>query len=96
MTNLSKTFQKISKILIVLLAILLILVIWSYFFGNTDYQKSVILEPKIGKISVGNSILYVEIADNDFLRTRGLSGRKNLSENAGMLFIFENSGRHGP
>jgi hypothetical protein len=34
----------------------------------------------------------IEIADNDFERTRGLMYRHSLPENAGMLFIFEKSG----
>lgn len=34
----------------------------------------------------------VEIADSDYERTRGLMYRKSIQDNAGMLFIFENSG----
>jgi len=34
----------------------------------------------------------IEIADNDFERTRGLMYRVSLPDNAGMLFMFENSG----
>lgn len=34
----------------------------------------------------------IEIADNDYERTRGLMYRRSLPENAGMLFIFEQSG----
>jgi uncharacterized protein len=34
----------------------------------------------------------IEIADNDYERTRGLMYRHSLPDNAGMLFIFENSG----
>lgn len=37
-------------------------------------------------------MLTVEIADNDKLRTKGLSGRKSLPNTAGMLFIYEKPG----
>jgi uncharacterized membrane protein (UPF0127 family) len=33
----------------------------------------------------------IEIADSDFERTRGLMNRRSLPDNAGMLFIFEQS-----
>jgi len=35
--------------------------------------------------------LDLEIADNDSLRTQGLSGRRTLDWNRGMLFVFPNS-----
>jgi uncharacterized protein len=34
----------------------------------------------------------IEIADNDYERTRGLMYRHSLPDNAGMLFIFEKTG----
>jgi len=41
------------------------------------------------QIEIGNSHLDVEIANNPKLRQIGLSGRTELSENSGMLFVFE-------
>lgn len=39
--------------------------------------------------------LHVEVVDTDELRTKGLSGRETLSDNEGMLFVFEEpSERH--
>jgi len=38
---------------------------------------------------VGETELIVEIADTDILRAKGLSGRKNLNENSGMLFVYD-------
>lgn len=43
-------------------------------------QKSILLK--------GEKI-YVELADTDYLRTRGLSYRASLCENCGMLFVFD-------
>ena len=40
-------------------------------------------------VTVGTSTILVEVADTNEKRTRGLSGRQSLSENHGMLFIFD-------
>lgn len=40
------------------------------------------------KISINNTPFFVEIADTDEKRTQGLSGRDNMPENRGMLFVF--------
>lgn len=42
------------------------------------------------KIRINNKEIQVEIADTPELRFQGLSGRKSLPENHGMLFVFEN------
>ena len=44
------------------------------------------------KVTIRNHPFMVEIADTDGLRTKGLSGRKDLSPNAGMLFLFPQKG----
>jgi hypothetical protein len=43
---------------------------------------------------IGNTKIYVEIADNSIKITKGLSGRKKLEDNSGMLFLF--SSAHKP
>lgn len=45
-------------------------------------------------IRVGDASLTAEIADTPAKRMRGLSGREKLDENQGMLFVFDESGRH--
>lgn len=40
-------------------------------------------------ITVGDTKLNVEIADTKAKRELGLGGRNNLSENTGMLFVFD-------
>jgi uncharacterized protein len=47
------------------------------------------LEKKTNKRIV---TIDIEIADNDYERTRGLMYRHSLPDNAGMLFIFEKTG----
>ena len=41
------------------------------------------------EISVGKNKVFVEIMDTPEKRARGLSGRSSLSENEGLLFVFE-------
>ncbi len=41
------------------------------------------------QVLVGSKTLSVDIADNDLLRVRGLSGRSKMAEDQGMLFIFD-------
>lgn len=43
------------------------------------------------KVCFKNGCILAEVADTDFKRDRGLMFRKALSDNEGMLFIFEES-----
>lgn len=45
-------------------------------------------------ISVGEASLRAVIADTQEERTRGLSSRPSLSQEEGMLFVFEDEGKH--
>ena len=40
-------------------------------------------------VRIGEHEFWVEIADTDASRTRGLMGRTSLADDAGMLFIFD-------
>lgn len=44
------------------------------------------------KVAEKDAELFLEIADNDIERIRGLQGRDDLNENEGMLFIFQEEG----
>jgi uncharacterized protein len=48
-------------------------------------------ETRLGltRITVGATPLWVEIADDESTRTQGLMFRRELSEDGGMLFVFE-------
>ncbi len=46
-------------------------------------------------VTLGRTALHVFIADTSEKRTRGLSYRESLGKNQGMLFVFEEVGRHG-
>lgn len=68
---------------------LIILVAFVIIFYNTRHE-----EPYEQIIKIGKKKVYVEIADTDEEQTRGLSNKKNMSENHGMLFVFQNEAQH--
>jgi len=43
------------------------------------------------QIRVGNADIFIDIADDNEEKAKGLSGRKSLKDNEGMLFVFENT-----
>ena len=47
------------------------------------------------QITVGQVAVVVDVADTESLREQGLSGRLNLPEGQGMLFVFDSDGQWG-
>lgn len=47
------------------------------------------------EFTIGKTTLTVEIADTDSEREQGLSGRKNLPKDQGMLFVLDEPGQYG-
>lgn len=56
-------------------------------FSGSSYRS--------GTITLKQAVINVEIAETELQLEKGLSGRKSLSENAGMFFIFDRSDRYG-
>lgn len=46
------------------------------------------------RLTIGQTVFSVEVAQTAAKRERGLSGRLNMAANQGMLFIFDNPGQH--
>ena len=67
--------------------------IMEYLVSNTQGLKTENAE--ITKTCLNGKCWNVEIADNNVEREIGLMNRGNLSEDAGMLFIFDTIGKHG-
>lgn len=63
-----------------ILIIICLFVIGGWFFNN------------LTSLEINNTILNVEIADTNEERQKGLSGRKELTNTQGMLFIFSQPG----
>src|SRR3989344_2106586 len=77
---------------IILGSMVIVLVILGIgFFDKSNEIK----EKKFQTIKINDIFLNVEIADTDKERIKGLSGRKNLEENKGLLFVFDTEGHHG-
>lgn len=53
-------------------------------FGKPQVVKKAVIRIK-------NQGFKIEVADTAYLRSRGLSGRESLPEDAGMLFVFGSS-----
>jgi uncharacterized membrane protein (UPF0127 family) len=69
-------------------------------FVNSFVQNNQQISPKINQnaektLKIGEISLNVEVVDTEETRMRGLSGKVGLSENEGMLFVFEKSGNYG-
>ena len=82
----------IKRGFLILMAVFFTLVLTAVFkktpyFLESPVQNSFDFDRVVIKIS-GYKVM-AEIADTEEKRERGLSGRKNLPEDAGMIFIFE-------
>jgi len=52
------------------------------------------LEKKV-EVKINDQYIIAEVADNEKLRTKGLSGKKVIGVNEGMLFLFDAPGNYG-
>ncbi len=62
--------------------------------SETIYTSTTSEKPREPYVKIREAVFYVEIADDDAERGKGLSGRESLPEDRGMLFVFENPGRY--
>ncbi len=82
--------MKIAKRTVYSFAILLALLVGSWYYGKEVY----IGELTAGVMKIGEETLVVEVAGTHASRMKGLSGREDLKEDTGLLFAFEQSGYH--
>ncbi|MDP3052528.1 MAG: DUF192 domain-containing protein [bacterium] len=78
-----------AEYLIIFLAFLIVIPAVCLFF-----LTEVKLEYKTAKVGINGKIFEAEIADTILKKAKGLSGRKALGENKGMIFIFTNPGKY--
>ncbi len=76
-------------VIIILVFIILLLGFVSVFLKsfNPEGKKSI--------LQVRDKSFEIELADTASTRSRGLSGRDNLADNQGMLFIFDKPASYG-
>lgn len=81
----------------ILLLSFVILIIVALFFVSVFTQNnkfSIKQSASVTYVEIGNTIIPVEIADTEQSRIMGLSGRKTLPIDTGMLFVFDMIGRN--
>lgn len=76
-----------------LLVVLFIIVALGLGWQAALMQRTGPFEVRTGNLRVDGVVLNVEIADNKGEWARGLSGREQLTDNQGMLFLFPDSQR---
>jgi uncharacterized protein len=82
--DLNKKYKKWIVLLIIILSIIGLISLTKNQ-DNNDNKESKVLK-------IGNAALNIEIANTDAERIQGLSGRLGLSENDGLLFVFDKEG----
>ena len=75
---------KIIFIAVIILVVLTTFLIYQYFEGQDKKIEKVVFYNGNQKVSE----IFVEIADDDEERAKGLMHRETLAENRGMLFVF--------
>lgn len=70
---------------------ILIIVIGLMFLGTLFYYWK---NPLSAKLKINGTVFFVELAITPKERERGLSRRKSLAENRGMLFLFGAPGKY--
>ncbi len=76
------------------IAISSVIVVIALLYARLPGQEGVFLTPS-AVLALGGQSLSIALADTPTLRAQGLSGVTALRENEGMLFVFEEDGRHG-
>ena len=75
-----------KEIIITIIILIVVLIIFNLNFINEKNSTQ--------KICFQKNCFNVEVASNEEGRSRGLMFRKNLCNNCGMLFIFEEEGNY--
>lgn len=72
-----------SKNYFLIFALIFLVVISIFIFNKNGNNR---------RLLINNHQIFIEVADTDSKRSKGLSGRKYLKNDSGMLFIFPVSG----
>lgn len=83
---------RMKKILVLTILSFLIFAVFIIF---AFVSRKTLEEKNFGEVKIGNNVFKVEIADTLTKQIRGLSGRSELVEKEGMLFIFNKPGNYG-
>lgn len=77
---------------------LLVLIGVAFFLFSSNFQPTnlpfVPQAPVSNELQINGVKLTVEIVDTQTKRSKGLGGREALATDAGMLFVFDTTGKH--
>lgn len=83
-----------KKVLIAYGVLVVVVLVLAFFRFNGSTFLSNFGISRGATVTVNDQKYNVEIADEDTERQIGLSGRKSLESNNGMLFVFEEKGKY--
>jgi uncharacterized membrane protein (UPF0127 family) len=97
--------MKREVLLLVLIGFILVFILTFSFVGLSPEKRSPqtpVVAQRVEKsavdsgsfVFIGGKKIRVDLANTPATRTQGLSGRKSLLENQGMLFVFDDSDFH--
>ena len=85
-----------KQTLIISIAISLILLSFSYLkFINTDRSEEMCGKYETGEVFINGTSIKTFVADDYCKLSLGLSGKKAIKDDEGMLFVFEKPGNYG-
>ena len=74
---------------LLLTAVIIAVTLAVYVFINSSFSVYDNVDKNYTQIKINDKVIWAEIVDTPELREKGLSGRKNLDTDEGLLFIFE-------
>ncbi len=72
----------------------LVVILTFYVLHQASLENGTEKNYEVKKIRIENNLIEVKVADTEQKREIGLMGISNLSENEGMLFVFDQPGYH--
>ncbi|MDO8575417.1 MAG: DUF192 domain-containing protein [bacterium] len=78
-----------KQIILISIFLILILIVLAFFIGTKKVNSD------LNVLTINNHKVKIEKVSSEENKARGLSGRKELLKNEGMLFVFENSQKWG-
>lgn len=89
-----KILKNINNYLFFAGAIIILILLGTSFRFLIKTDKSSDQVYRFPRVAIGEKRYYLEIADSNVEREKGLGGRESLCEECGMLFVFEKPGRY--
>ncbi|MFH1608958.1 MAG: DUF192 domain-containing protein [Patescibacteria group bacterium] len=81
-----------NKKIIILGIILIIFIFFIVLVCKNNSLNTKVNNLEINYVKIASQIIKVDVVSTPELLEKGLSGRENLEENEGMLFVFPNNG----